>query len=50
MGVSPQTGPPKFKIFNLLSYTHEIFKVSKHKGKIKIWKFWDAKIGGFNLE
>ena len=29
MGFSPQTDPPKFKVFNLLSKTHEILKVSK---------------------
>ena len=34
IGVSPQMGSPKFKLFTLLSYVHEIFKVSKHKGKI----------------
>ena len=30
----PKRGPPKFKLFNLLSRTHEIFKVSKRKDKI----------------
>ena len=35
MGVSPKRGPPKFKVFNLLSWTHEIFKVTKYKRKIK---------------
>ena len=35
MGVSPQRGPPKFKVFNLLSWTQEIFMVTKYKRKIK---------------
>ena len=34
-GIPFKQGPPKFKLFNFLSWTHEIFKVSKHKGKIK---------------
>ena len=35
MGVFPQTGYPKFKLFKLLSQAHEIFKVSKYKENIK---------------
>ena len=31
MGVFHKQGPPKFKFFNLFSWTHEIFKVSKYK-------------------
>ena len=45
MGVSPQTGPPKFKIFNLLSYANEIFKLSKHKEKIKFDRIWGYQNG-----
>ena len=36
MGISPKMGFPKFKLFNLLSYTHEIFKVSQYEGKAKL--------------
>ena len=43
MGVSPKTGPQKFKLFNLSSKYHKIFKVSKHKGKVK---FVGAQIEG----
>ena len=39
-------GPPNIKLFNLLSYTHEIFKVSKYKGKIKFDKIWGCQNGG----
>ena len=35
MGIFPKRDPPKFKLFNLLSWTREIFKVSKYKEKIK---------------
>ena len=36
MGVLPKQGYPKFKLFNLLSWTHKIFKVNKYyKRKIK---------------
>ena len=34
-GFPPKRCPPKFKLFNLLSWTHEIFKVTKYKRKIK---------------
>ena len=30
-GVHPKQDPPKFKLSNLLSWTHEMFKVSKYK-------------------
>ena len=34
-GVPPKRGPLKLKLFNLLSWTHEIFEVSEYnKGKI----------------
>ena len=46
MGVSPKTGPPKFKLFTLLSKVHEIFKVSKQKRKKKLTKFGGTKMGG----
>ena len=39
MGVLPKQGSPKVKLFNLLSWTHEIFKVSKNKTKTKLTKF-----------
>ena len=38
MGGFPRKSPPKFKLFNLLSWTHEIFRVNKHKEKIKFDK------------
>ena len=38
MGVSLPNGPSKFKLFNLLSKTHEIFRVRKYKAKIKFDK------------
>ena len=38
MGVSPQTGPPKVELFNLLSSIHEIFGQNRYKGKIKFDK------------
>ena len=47
MGVYPQTGPPKFKLFTLLSYIHEIFKISKYKGKTKLDKIWAYQNGGY---
>ena len=31
-----QTKPSKIQIFNLFSWTHEIFKVSKYKENIKL--------------
>ena len=47
MGVLRKQGPPKFKLFNLLSWTHEIFKVNKkHKRKIKFDKIWGTKMEG----
>ena len=41
MGVTPEWGPPEFKLFNLLSWTHKIFKIIKLNGR-----FWDTKMGG----
>ena len=38
MGSFPQTGPSKIQTFNLLSWTYEIFKVSKYKRNIKFDK------------
>ena len=40
MGVSPPNGPSKIQTFYLLSWAPEIFKVSKHKGKIKFDIIW----------
>ena len=37
---------PKFKLLNLLSWTKEIFKVSKYKEKIKFDKVWGYQNGG----
>ena len=46
MGVLPKQDPPKFELFNVLSRTHEIFKVTKHKGKkTNLTKFGGTKIG-----
>ena len=36
----PKQGPPKFKLFNLLSWTREIFRVEKYEEKIKFSKVW----------
>ena len=38
MRVLFKQGPSKFELFSLLSWTHEIFKITKHKGKIKFDK------------
>ena len=46
MGGTPKTGPLKFKLFKFWSKIHEIFKVSKHKGKIKFFKLWRYQKGG----
>ena len=46
MGVPPQTGSLQFKVFNLLSWTHENFKKSKYKLKIKFDKIWVNQNGG----
>ena len=35
MGSTPKQSLPKFKVFNLLSWKHEAFKINKHKRKIK---------------
>ena len=50
MEVPPKRGPPKFKLFNLSSWTHEIFKVNKYKGKIKFDKIWGHRNGGVPLK
>ena len=34
MGIFPKRSPPKFKLFNPLSRTHEIFKVTEHEDNI----------------
>ena len=46
MGVPPKRGPPKFKLINLLSWTHEIFKVSKYKREIKFDQIWGTRMRG----
>ena len=33
-------GPLKFKLFNLLSWRHEIFNVTKYKKKHKVDQIW----------
>ena len=40
MGGFLQTRPSKIRTFYLLSWTHEIFKVTKRKGKIIFGKIW----------
>ena len=45
-GVSPKRGPLKFQLFNYISWTHEIFKVTKYKKKNNLTKFGGSKIGG----
>ena len=47
MGIPPPNKLfQKFKVFNLLSYKHEVFEASKYK-KDKIWpKFGGTKMGG----
>ena len=42
----PKRCHPKFKLFNLLSWTHEVFKITEHKGKIKFKKIWVYQNGG----
>ena len=34
-GCSPKQSPPKLKLFSLLSWTHETFKITRYIGKIK---------------
>ena len=46
MGVSPQMGPPKFKLFYHSRYTHEIFRVGKYEEKIKFDLIWGYQNGG----
>ena len=38
MGVLPKQCPQKLELFNLLGWTHETFKVTKSKEKIKFDK------------
>ena len=45
----PQTSSPKPKLFNLLSFTHENFRVGKYEEKIKDGKIWDIKMKGSPL-
>ena len=45
LGYLPQSGPPKFKLFNLLNWTHENFKVSKCQKKKNLTKFGSTEIG-----
>ena len=40
MGVFPKPSLPNFKLFNLLSWRHEIFKVTKYKKTIKFDQIW----------
>ena len=46
MGGLPQTGPKKFKLFNHLRQTHEIFRVGIYKETIKFNKIWEYHNGG----
>ena len=46
MGGPPHTGPSKFKLFNLFSWTHQIFKTSQYTEKINLTKFGGSKMGG----
>ena len=41
----PKRGPRKFKIFNLLRWTHEILKATKNKRKTKFETILDTKMG-----
>ena len=43
-GCLPQTRTPKFKLFNRLSLTHQIFRIGKYEGKIKFDKIWDIEM------
>ena len=45
MGVLPKRGSPKFKPFNNSSQAREIFKLTKHKEKIKFDKIWGYQNG-----
>ena len=45
MGGFSKRDPPKFKLLEILSRTHEIFKLSKYKAKIKFDKIWGYQIG-----
>ena len=50
MGGSPQTELKKFKLFNNLCQTHEIFRVDKYYKKIKFDKIWGYQSGGLLLK
>ena len=45
MGGPPQTRMPKFKFFNCLSWTHEIFRIEKCVEKIKFDKTLGCHVG-----
>ena len=46
MGGALQTEPKKFKLFNHLCQTHEIFRIGKYYKKIKFDKAWGYQNGG----
>ena len=50
MGGTPQTGPKKFKLFNRLCQTHEIFRIGKYYKKIKFDEVWGYQKDGFSLK
>ena len=50
MGHPPKRGLLKFKVFNLLSWKHEMFKVSKYKRNLNLSKVWGYQNWGFPLK
>ena len=50
MGGSSERDHPKFKLYNLLSWTHKIFKVSNCKEKIKYENNWGYQNEGIHLQ
>ena len=50
MGGTPQTGPPKFQLFNPSCYTHEIFRTCKYQEKIKFDEIWGYQNEGIPLK
>ena len=46
----PQTRTAKFKLFNCLSLTHEIFRISKYEQQIIFDKIWEYKNEGVSLK
>ena len=40
MGGTPQTGRPKFQLFNHSCWAHEIFRICKYEEKIKFDEIW----------